>query len=358
LLDMQIPKNRQEVQRVLGIACFARNHIPDFALKTRALRSQTKKGAFSWSVECDKELAWLKSVMKDRIRLHIPDPSLPLLLDTDASEVGYGAMLYQVADVYSEQDVVRWADQPNDERKLPVLFLSKAFNAAMLNKPIYYQEGYALIMSIMKARHYADRSSFPLYVLTDHNPLRWIKTSHKGALSSWLLENVQDVDFKVVYMKGKWNTQADACSRCPVVQVNGKAVVYDVVSMLRLLQDMTKVMVHEQSPSRKRRKLDVVLFQPAEVVVCTTKALRSELPQYVIRNVSVGSLVKGHSGGEEMLLYPDPSMLIVLCKWLKTVEVPYILLVHLDLYGQVVQILPAETLTVLVMSKVAHVWLC
>jgi len=72
--------------------------------------------------------------------LLLPDFSIPFVVETDASEVGVGAVLMQ-------------KDQP-------VAFLSKALGPAHQKLFIYEKEFLALIMAVEKWRPYLQRQEF------------------------------------------------------------------------------------------------------------------------------------------------------------------------------------------------------
>ncbi|KAI3375259.1 hypothetical protein L3Q82_021768 [Scortum barcoo] len=50
---------------------------------------------FSWTPECEQAFSSLKKVLTESPILTPPDPNLPFVLDTDASDVGMGAVLSQ-----------------------------------------------------------------------------------------------------------------------------------------------------------------------------------------------------------------------------------------------------------------------
>ena len=58
----------------------------------------------------------------------------------------------------------------------------------MLEMPIFYREGYNLFWSLFECKFEIDSHPMETEVETDHAPLEWIKTSHRGKLSSWMLE--------------------------------------------------------------------------------------------------------------------------------------------------------------------------
>ncbi len=55
----------------------------------------SSKTAFDWTPEHTQAFQALKAMLLKAEVLSFPDPDLPLILETDASALGYGALLYQ-----------------------------------------------------------------------------------------------------------------------------------------------------------------------------------------------------------------------------------------------------------------------
>ena len=139
-----------------------------------------------------------------------PDYKKPFFLDCDASDEGIGACLYQLVDG-AEPTSLR------QEEKLVVRYTSSAYDTAMARRPIYYREAYAITQGLLKNRFYLDSSPFTTTVRTDQSSLRWMKTSRRGPVAGWLVEELGDLDFKIEYIPDPKNVLADALSRFPLV---------------------------------------------------------------------------------------------------------------------------------------------
>ena len=100
-----------------------------------------------------------KLLLSGTLYLHIPDHSEPLHLETDGSDDGWGAVLFQKID--SKRRVIRmW---------------SHTWDGAFLKKPPYYKEAKAFMEGMTHAKIFAMSNNHPLQVYTDHSPLTWVK---------------------------------------------------------------------------------------------------------------------------------------------------------------------------------------
>ena len=99
--DWPTPKSIKEVQQFLGFANFYRKFIRDFSSVAAPISALTRKtGApFLWTPEAEKAFKNLKLRFSSAPILVLPDPSLPFVVEVDASNVGVGAVLSQRSNV-------------------------------------------------------------------------------------------------------------------------------------------------------------------------------------------------------------------------------------------------------------------
>ena len=98
-----VPQSAQEVQRFLGLANYYRRFIKDFATMAKPLHRLTEKGVpFTWTLECEQAFNFLKTQLTSAPILALPNWSRPFILDTDASDMGIGAVLSQLQQDGSE----------------------------------------------------------------------------------------------------------------------------------------------------------------------------------------------------------------------------------------------------------------
>ena len=88
------PLSQKEVQQFLGLANYYHRFVKEFATIAKPLYHLTEKTAtFVWSDGAQKAYDELRQRLVTAPTLAFPTYSLPFILDTDASEVGIGAVL-------------------------------------------------------------------------------------------------------------------------------------------------------------------------------------------------------------------------------------------------------------------------
>ena len=129
--------------------------------------------------------------------LAYPDPNKEYLLETDASELGLGAVLSQ---------------KQADGRYHPVAFGSRALHGAEVNYHSTKLEFLAMKGSIKYFQTYLLGCCFKVH--TDNNPLMYFLTSPNiDATKQRWINKLAKYDFFLKYQKGKNNMVADALSR-------------------------------------------------------------------------------------------------------------------------------------------------
>jgi len=207
LRDYPTPTDVPSLRRFLGLIAMSKDHIRDFSQIAQPLTRLTGKVPWIWGPEEAESFQQLVQKVIERAALFFPDYSLPFVIETDASDVAMGAVLYQ--------EIA--ADESSDEvEKRVIRYLSKKFNNTETRRPVYYREAQAIVWAISETRYYTDNSPHQVLVRTDHAPLQWIHRSTKGPISRWLVEDLVDVDFTVEYIRGESNGTADALSRIPL----------------------------------------------------------------------------------------------------------------------------------------------
>lgn len=134
--------------------------------------------------------------------LAFPDYSRPFVLDTDASEMGIGAVLSQLQEDGSERVI--------------------AYGSRVLTRPerrycVTRKELLAVVTYVQHFRSYLLGHEFQLR--TDHGSLTWLANfkEPEGQLARWL-EQLQEFHFHIVHRPGKKHANADSLSRRPCTQ--------------------------------------------------------------------------------------------------------------------------------------------
>jgi len=97
--EWPIPHCLMEVRAFFGLASYYRKFVRNFATIAEPLtRSTRKQTRFEWTEESQKAFEALKKALMEATSLAFPYPHVPATLDTDASDVAYGAVLSQTTD--------------------------------------------------------------------------------------------------------------------------------------------------------------------------------------------------------------------------------------------------------------------
>ncbi|KAL6467298.1 hypothetical protein MHYP_G00251020 [Metynnis hypsauchen] len=211
----KIPSTVKELRSFLGFCSYYRRFIEGFSniagplhdVVTLCLRegnvSWKNRGFESlWSKECQVSFELLKEKLTSAPILGYADFTLPFTVETDASNHGLGAVLYQV----------------QGDGKRVITYASRRLRNAEKNDRNYSSmklELLALKWAITeKFRGYLLGSKFVVY--TDNNPLCHLKTAKLGALEQRWMAQLAVFDFEVKYRPGRQNAAADALSRQPL----------------------------------------------------------------------------------------------------------------------------------------------
>ena len=207
----------------------SKDAVPDYKIIAKPLFALTGNIPWEWSEECDMAFEKLRSELLVNRVLAAPDWSKKFYCATDASEDGYGYVIYQLKDT-STPDV--------RENRAVLKYASKAWSSALRHRPPYYQEGFAFVEGAADAKYYAVASPFTLGMRTDHKPLKWMKTCSKGPLNMWRVSKIGDLDYEIIHRDGKDNDDADTVSRHPMLGARSLLRVGGDVAMHELLKSL------------------------------------------------------------------------------------------------------------------------
>jgi hypothetical protein len=154
------PKSVHEVRVFLGLANFYRRFIKNFSKIASPITSLLKKHRkFHWDSAAQAALEQLKTAFTTAPILRHFDPTLPTVVEADASEYALGA-------VVSQRD-------PTDGMLHPITFHSRKFNPAEQNYEIYDKEMLAIVEVLDHYRHYFEGLGQKITVYSDHRNLLW-----------------------------------------------------------------------------------------------------------------------------------------------------------------------------------------
>ena len=111
--EIPLPSNIKEVRTFLGLTGYYRRFIPNYATVAQPLTKLTSKeycNNFVWTDECTAAFDKLKQLLCSAPILCYPDFDREFILQTDASDVGLGAVLSQI-DKSGNEHVVAYASK-------------------------------------------------------------------------------------------------------------------------------------------------------------------------------------------------------------------------------------------------------
>ncbi|MBW0573660.1 hypothetical protein O181_113375, partial [Austropuccinia psidii MF-1] len=199
ILNWPQPKNIKALQSFLGFAIFYRPFIKNYSKKISALTSLLKKDSpFIFNEEALSQFQILKEAFTTAPILSNFNPSLPAVVETDASDYALGAVLSQV----------------NDSGKHPIAFDSCMLLPAELNYEIHYKELLGIFWALKRWRGFLLSLSDSFEVLTDHSSLQYFMSSKvlTRRQAHWA-EFLSEFHFAITYPPGRLATLPDALSR-------------------------------------------------------------------------------------------------------------------------------------------------
>jgi len=101
-------KDKQQLQRFLGCVKYIENFIPKIKIICAPLFKRFRKYPPLWSEEMTQTIIKVKELVKKLPCLGIPNPKAFLIVEIDASEVGYRGILKQRAQESSKEQIVRY----------------------------------------------------------------------------------------------------------------------------------------------------------------------------------------------------------------------------------------------------------
>ena len=195
--DWPPPQNLKQLQAFLGTAGYYRQYLPEFATIAKPLHELNSKGVeWRWDQQTQEAFDELRQRLITAPILGYPDPGLRYILDTDASDVGVGAVLSQV----------------QQSRERVIAYFSKTLTPAERNYCVTRRELLAVVKAVKHFRPYLYGQKFLLR--TDHASLMWLCRRHEPSnqIARWL-ELLYEFTYDTEHRKGERHGNADGLSR-------------------------------------------------------------------------------------------------------------------------------------------------
>lgn len=194
------PETVTQLRQFIGLASYFRQFVPRFSQVMAPLYALTSgNGKIEWKPEHETIRNQIIAVLTSEPVLMIYDPTLKTEVHTDASAIGYGAVLMQ----------------EKDGKSHPVAYFSKRTTTAESKYHSYELETLAVVNAVKHFRHFLLGRRF--VVVTDCSSLQ--STRKKLDLTPrvhrwWAF--LQAFDFDVAHRSGKRMSHADFLSRNPM----------------------------------------------------------------------------------------------------------------------------------------------
>ena len=200
ILATKEPTNIKQLQRFHGMVNYYRRFIRQAAHHLCALFNalQGKPKKLEWNETLQRSFEAIKLALASAAMLHHPDPSLPLALTTDASDVAMGGVV----------------EQRGPKGWEPLAFFSKKFERTQTEWCPYDRELNAVHKAIRHFKHMLEGRTFTIY--TDHQsliPSLGKKTDAPTARQTNQLSEIAEYSTDIRYLEGKANFVADCLSR-------------------------------------------------------------------------------------------------------------------------------------------------
>ena len=193
------PRNVTDVRSFLGLCSYYRRFVKGFAEIAKPLHRLTEKQQqFIWTEDCEIAFKQLKTALISTPILAYPTSGDSFILDTDASNMGIGAVLSQI--------------QEGTEKV--IAYFSRTLTKAERRYCVTRKELLALVASTKHFHHYLYGRKF--LIRTDHGALRWLMNfkSPEGQTARWL-ERMGTYTFEIQHRAGIKHGNADGLSRRP-----------------------------------------------------------------------------------------------------------------------------------------------
>ena len=201
VLNFREPQKLGELKSFIGLCEYFHSHIRHFAEITKplhqALNGYEKKYRHTrlrFTEEQRKAYLKIQEEITNSATLYFVDENAPITLQTDASDYGIGAYLFQRIDGVEK----------------PIAILSKSLDRTQLRWSTPEKEGYAIYYALKKFEYLLRDVHFTLQ--TDHKNLIYINDTASPKVVRWKLA-IQEYNFDIEHIAGVTNIVADSFSR-------------------------------------------------------------------------------------------------------------------------------------------------
>lgn len=196
--NVEIPRNRDELKKFIGLINYFGRLIPHFSKKIAPLNSlMNSKEKFAWTTECKQSFDSIILELSNAPLVKPYDLNKEVTVSTDASGNAIGAILTQ--------------------ENHPVIYVSRSLSVAEKNYSNIEREALAIFWAISRLKYFLLGRKFQ--VQTDHKPLeilfrkdQSVPDGTSARIIKWSVR-LMPYDFEINYVPGSEMQHADAMSR-------------------------------------------------------------------------------------------------------------------------------------------------
>lgn len=238
ILEAKRPHNVNQLRSFLGMANYYNKFIPGLAEKLYPLNRLLQKGQpFTWTKDCDHSFSIVKEYVASENTLVHYNPNLTLVISTDASPFGLGAVI---------------SHRLNDGTEKPIAFASRSLSKSEKNYSQIDKEATSIYWGVRKFFPYLYGRKFIL--ITDHKPLVSIFNPSKSLpnISATRLLNyalfLSGFDYKIEYRRTSEHCNADFLSRFPLDNTVSEQDIYSFYQLNQIASlPLTKYTLAEET---------------------------------------------------------------------------------------------------------------
>jgi len=265
-----VPATKGDLKKFLGVANYFRDHVRNHSILAHPLSEMLpgyvrghRNHKLVWSEGQKESFYALRDAVANCPKLHFINDFWEIGLETDASDYGIGAFLFQI--------------DPASGNKIPVQFVSKSLTGPQLRWSTPEKEMYAKYFAVKKLEYILGDVPFTWY--TDHKNNTLLRNTGSDKVLRWDLY-LQQFDITKKYIKGEDNEITDTWSRLCAVS--------DKTEYLTILEEMECPDSSEYLNLMTEREVTVeelaILAQPRNL----TKELYQKIAK--VHNSTVGHL--------------------------------------------------------------------
>ena len=209
VLNFPRPETKRQVKSFLGLANYFRDHIKNHSMRVQPLQDlvsdyekRQARHKVNWTPESIAAFEDIRQAIDECPMLWFLDDFSAIFLQTDASDYGIGAYLYQIVELDDGSTLER-----------PVGFISKSIAGQHLSWDTPMKEGFAIFYALKKWEYLLRDRKFT--ILTDHENLTRLRVDHDSnkMVKRWFMAFQEFDIMNWKHVKGVDNKVPDDFSR-------------------------------------------------------------------------------------------------------------------------------------------------